>query len=174
MKKTVLSLLALLLLFCLLTACGNSGIIEPDVTAVPSDAPAAPGELDTGRLKEAMLDKLTEPLELTAESINELYFLDAADVTNAFGFTAMGGVFPDELIVVQATDDAAKARITEKLEERLADVKEQSRSYDEENFALAQSCRVLEKDLWVVLFLSPQHEAMEQDFFACFETVQED
>lgn len=76
----------------------------------------------------------------------------------------MDGVFPDEIVMIKATDADAAKRIEEKLNKRLEEVKVQSESYDAENYALAQECKVIKEGNYVALFLSAKHADMEKIF----------
>ena len=58
----------------------------------------------------------------------------------------------------------AASRVAEKLESRLAEIKNQSASYDAENYALAQKCKVTKDSNYVTLFVSAKHEDMQKIF----------
>ena len=47
---------------------------------------------------------------------------------------------------------------------RLAEIKNQSASYDAENYALAQKCKVTKVSTYVTLFVSAKHEDMQKIF----------
>lgn len=153
MKKLVPLLLALALLLAL-CACGTTA--EPEPTAVTDEIIA---ELS-----------IESPLSIPLERLLALYGIEAADVDAFSCFTTLdGGIFPDEVVIVRATDNAAAGRVEDCLNARLESVLSQAQNYDPESLAVAQQCRVQKTGRYVALFLSPQHEAMEQIYAAAFE-----
>lgn len=143
---------------------------EPGVTGSAADETAvsenAAEGVDLKALKDNMISSLgiENAADVAADRLTALYGIEAADVTDSACFITMQGVFPEEIVMVKAADDAAAARIAEKLLVRLQDVLNQSKNYDEENYALAQTCKVMSKNGYVALFISAQHEAMEKMF----------
>ena len=103
-----------------------------------------------------------EPSAVTDEIIE--------DIAAASSFTTLdGGIFPDEVVIVKAVDPAAAGRVEACLNARLDSVMGQAQNYDPESFAIAQQCRVQKNGNYVALFISPQHEAMEQIFDKAFQ-----
>ena len=153
MKKFVLLILALALL-CVLCACGTAA--EPEPTAVTDEIIATLA--------------IESPLTIPQERLPALYGIEAADIAAYSCFTTLdGGVFPDEVVIVKATDSAAAGRVEECLNARLASLLAQTQNYDPESLAIAQQCRVQKNGNYIALFISPQHEAMEQIYAAAFE-----
>ena len=70
--------------------------------------------------------------------------------------------------MVEAVDSAAAQRIQEKMENRLKEVKNQSQSYDAENYALAQKCTVETTGNYIALFLSAKYEDMQTIYHSYF------
>ncbi len=164
--KRLLTLLTAAALLLSLAACGNQSGSSGTGSSAGSQSGGGSGAVDIAGLKDTIISDLSiqDPMDLPAEQLGELYGIDAADVADSACFITMGGTFPDEIVMVEAADADAAARISEKLEARLDEVKTQSQNYDEENYALAQACRVMESGNTLALFLSPQHEAMENLF----------
>lgn len=153
--KRVLSVLLILILALSLTACGEDTSKAIDIAAV----------------KEQIITDLAIEGAMDVESsrLLNLYGIEEKDITASACFVTMDGVFPDEIIMVNATDAEAVERIEEKLNARLDEVKVQSQSYDPENYAIAQECEVITEGLTVALFLSPDHAAMEDIFNSAAE-----
>ncbi len=150
MKKLVPLLLAL----TLLGACGTTA--EPEPAAV------------TDEIIDAL--SIESPLSIPLERLLALYGIEASDVAAFSCFTTLdGGIFPDEVVIVRATDSAAAGRVEACLNARLESLLAQTQNYDPESLAIAQQCRVLKNGRYVALFISPQHEAMEQIYAAAFE-----
>ena len=150
MKKITAIILALLTLF-LLAACGGSA-----------------KDIDIAALKETIVTDLAvaDAMDVDASRLIDLYGIAAEDIEEAACYITMDGVFPEEVIMVKAVDADAAARVEEKLNERIEQVKVQSQSYDAENYALAQECKVIKEGNTVAMFLSPKHADMEKLFNA--------
>lgn len=151
MKRIVCAVLALMMILAL-TACSESG---SDNTAV-----------DIAAVKEQIINdlKIDGAMEVSSSRLLDLYGIEEAWIADSQCFVTMDGVFPDEIIMVRATDKSAVTQIEEKLTARLNEVKVQSQSYDPENYAIAQECKVITDDTVVALFLSPDHAVMEKIF----------
>lgn len=158
MKKFLSVILVLTLIFSF-AACTKN-----DAEGNPSDKTPSEITIDINALKNTIIEKaeLTDPLELNAEGLCELYDIDSADVSEAVCVTTLDGTFPDEVIIIKAANEDAQKRITDKLSSHLDDVKIQSQNYDAENFALAQKCRIIEKGNYLALFISAKHAQMEK------------
>lgn len=157
--KKFLSVILVLTLVLGLTAC-----TEKTPEEKPSDKTPSEITIDINVVKNTIIEKaeLTDPLELGAEQLCELYDIDVNDVTEAVCVTTLDGTFPDEVIIIKAANGEAKSRITEKLSSHLDDVKVQSQNYDAENYALAQECKIIEKGNFIALFISAKHAQMEK------------
>ena len=148
--KKLIAIISLTLILCMLCACGGEEAKVIDITKVKSDIVSQIG--------------ITEPMDVKADRLMDLYGIAATDVKTAACFVTMDGVFPDEIIMVEAVDASAASRIAEKLESRLSEVKNQSASYDAENYAIAQKCKVTKTGNYVTLFISAKHEDMQKIF----------
>lgn len=143
----------LIMVLCLFTGCAKSG---PDVT------------LDT------ILSEIETEFGLDAASrmsdmdLLDLYGIQASDLAEQASLTSMNGIFPDEIIMIKAKDEDALSRIQDKLENRLQEVLNQSRSYDAESYAVAQKCRVDVNGLYIALFVSANHEKMSEIYHSHF------
>lgn len=149
MKKIICILFAAFLMLSLF-ACGEDTVKDIDIKAV----------------KEQIISELAieGALDLASERLLALYGIEEADITESACFVTMGGVFPDEIVMIKAVDGDAADRIEAKLNTRLDEIKVQSQSYDPENYAVAQECKVLREGNTVALFMSAKHADMEAVF----------
>ncbi len=147
MKRIVILALALVLALSL-AACG------------------APKTMDIAAVKTQIMEQVkpVDPLDLPGERLGELYGIAAEDVKASACFITMSGAFPDEVVIVEATDAAAADRIEGKLQQRLEDVTNQAQNYDAESFALLQKCKVQRIGNYLALFISAENAAMQEIF----------
>ena len=129
----------------------------------PETPPAESGtSVDLSAVRADIISQLSiaDPLNLETDALLNLYGIDASLVAQSASFVTMSGTFPDEVILVEAVDEAAAATIQEKLQNRLNEVLVQSETYDPDNYQAAQSCQVRVNGLYVSLILSPKQADM--------------
>lgn len=160
MKKFLCVILTLTVIFTF-AACSGKPTEEK-----PSDKAPSGITMDINAVKNSIIEKaeLEDPLEIDLENLCERYDIAAEDVAEAVCVTTLNGTFPDEIVIVKAVNESAKLRITEKFSSRLDDVRVQSENYDAENYALAQECKIIEKDSYLALCISAKHAQMEKIF----------
>lgn len=124
------------------------------------------GAVDLAALKASMIEKLqiTNTVDMASDRLTALYGIDAADIADSACFITMEGAFPDEIVMIKAASADAAGRIAEKLGVKLEDVLNQSKNYDADNYAIAQTCKVVTKGDYVSLFISAKHVDMESMF----------
>ena len=134
---------------------------QPAEQKGPENVSAAPNLSD---IRTAMIDTfaIENPLLLEKEGLINLYGFAAEHLMQAVGYATMAGTFPDEIIMVEAVDEAAAAAVAEKLQARLDEVLVQSKSYDPENYKAAQACEVQVDGLLVCLILSPNQAELAE------------
>lgn len=161
MKKFISLLIAIIIAFSF-AAC------SPDNAEQSQDNDAV--TVDLAAVKANMIEQLSpvEPIDLQTESLLDLYGINAEDVAESACYTTMDGVFPEEVIMVKATDQDALARIEEKMNTRIDAVKVQSQNYDAENYAIAQKCEVQKNGNYIAMFLSPEYDTLTQIFNSYF------
>lgn len=159
MKRLIVMMLMLATL-CTLAACGNNSV-DPtkDTTPVTVDIAAVKAQI----LNDV---EIVDPLDLTTERACVQYYLDASDVKNSACMVAMGGAFPEEILMFEATDAEAAARIAEKLQAKLQDLLNQSANYDADTNALLKECKVETVGNYVTLFIHAKHAQMREIFNA--------
>lgn len=164
--KKILSVILVLTVIFTFASCTEKKEENNPSTNAPSEI-----TMDINAVKAEIIEKaeLKDPLEIETERLCELYDIDPSDVAEAVCVTTLDGTFPDEVIIIKAVNEDAKLRITGKLSSHLDDVKVQSQNYDAENYALAQECRIIEKDSFLALFISAKHAQMEKIFEESFK-----
>lgn len=179
MKRVFALMMALMALTMMLTltACGND---EPEETTDPAQTetvepgteegtetpdPAAGADL-AGLMAQMISDAgIADYIDVPAENLPNVYGIDGAQVVNAAAFNAMtGGAFPEEVVMIQAVDEAAAADIAAKLEGRLTAIADQAASYDPASLELAENCDVVTSGVYVGLFFSNHYDAMVSAF----------
>lgn len=144
---------------------------EENSEEVPSKEPASKEEtkavcVDLNAVKNAIVSGagVVDPLDVPTARLESLYGINTSLVKQAASFVTIEGAFPDEIVMIEAVSEEAAEMIQVLLGIRLSEVKEQSKSYDPENYALAQQCTVGKKGAFVSMFLAPQHAKMKAIF----------
>lgn len=152
MKKVLVSVLALIMCMCVLSACGggekalNDTPLSEALTKINADffgSGEAMREIDS-------LDKL------------ELYYdIVPADVAEFAAEVAKDSATKiDEVVLIKAIDEEAAKRIAEKLELRLQSQKDLCASYSPELLAVAEKCAVRTQGLLVSLVVTENYDAV--------------
>lgn len=185
MMKRLLTLLMALTMMLTMAACGKD---EPEETPAPegteqtevvepapeTDEPApevvepAAG-VDLEGLKAQMIAdcSISDYIDIALENAVNVYGLDASQVAAGAAFNATGeAAFPEEIVMIQAADEAAAAAVAAQLEARLATIAEQAASYDPTSLELAENCDVVVQGVYVGLFFSQHYDAMVSAFQA--------
>jgi len=139
---------------------------EPSTEEPVSKEEPKSTSVDLNAVKNAIVSGagVIDPLDVPAARLESLYGIDASLVKQAASFVTIEGAFPDEIVMIEAVSEEAAEMIQLLLGVRLSEVKEQSKSYDPENYALAQQCSVGKKGAFVSMFLAPQHAKMQAIF----------
>ncbi len=103
---------------------------------------------------------ITDYMEITTDRLLDLYGIQQVDLAQSASFATMSGVFPGEIILVEATDADAASRVAALLQNRLTEVLNQYKTYDAETYALAEACTVDLDGNIVSMFLSPDRSKM--------------
>ena len=137
----------------------------PAEKPVSKEEPKTPS-VDLTAVKNAIVAGagVSDPLDVPTARLESLYGIDTSLVKQAASFVTIEGAFPDEIVMIEAVSEEAAEMIQVLLGIRLSEVKEQSKSYDPENYALAQQCTVGKKGAYVSMFLAPQHAKMKAIF----------
>lgn len=183
--KRFASLAALLMTLVLalsLTACGGdktsddsqtndqpaSTTTETDSSTTDnSDANAATGTVDLAALRDQLIADCgyTDTLPVETAGLEAAYGITADEVASSASFQAtVGTAFPDEIVMVEATDATAAQDVATKLSNRLTAIADQAASYDPDSEALAKKCEVVTSGNYVGLFFSTHYDEMVSAF----------
>lgn len=137
----------------------------PSEESAPKKEPKSTS-VDLNAVKNAIVSGagVSDPLDVPTARLESLYGIDTSLIKQAASFVTIEGAFPDEIVMIEAVSEEAAEMIQVLLGIRLSEVKEQSKSYDPENYALAQQCTVGKKGSFVSMFLAPQHAKMKAIF----------
>ena len=162
--KKIVSILIALLIACSFAACSGGSDNE-----TPDNNNAAV-EVDLAAVKAQMIQELSpaDYIEIQAEALLNLYGIAAEDIESAACYTTMDGAFPEEVVMIKAKDADALKKIEEKMNNRIAEVKVQSQSYDAENYAIAQKSEVQKNGNYIAMFLSPDYDSLVEIFNSNF------
>lgn len=151
-KKTVLCVLCVLCAVLCLVSCGKETAKTIDLAALREQMKTQAG--------------IADATDLAADRLESLYGIAPEDVKEAACFLSMGAAFPDEVLMIEATDAAAAARIAEKLNVHMEELRVQAQDYDAQSYALFEKCKVGTAGTYVTLFCSPKAEQLQSIFDA--------
>lgn len=186
--KRFASLAALLMTLVLalsLAACGdkntaddsNQTTDQPATTQPADDGNAAQtngdaasdttGSVDLAALRDQIIADCgyTDTLPIETAMLENTYGITADQVKSSASFNAtVGTAFPDEIVMVEATDAAAAQDVASKLTNRLSAIADQAASYDPDSEALAKKCEVVTSGNYVGMFFSSHYDEMVSAF----------
>ncbi len=149
MKKIFVSVFAILMCMCLLTACGGAKTLND--TPLSDAMDKINTEVFGGGENMRVIDSL-DKLEL-------YYDIDPADVKEFAAEVAKNSATEiDEVVLVKAVDEEAAKRVAEKLELRLQAQKDLCASYSPELLAVADKCAVRTEGVLVTLIITESYE----------------
>ena len=169
MKKFFAVIMCILMVMSL-AACSQS--TEEETTAPPVETTQsgagstnAPAVVGTG-LKNKMVAEfdLKDPIVLDNSKLLDQYGITEDTIASQSSFIVLTGVFPAEIIMIEAVNEAAAKDVEAKLQSRLDNLKQQSQSYDADSYAIASACEVETEGNYVALFFSEHNEAMVDMF----------
>ena len=155
MVKKITAILMVAIMILSFASCGGAGD--------SADKTEAPKTIDLGAIKSEMITQfnIELPIELDNDKLLNQYGIAAQTVKASGSFIVLTGIFPAEIVMIEAVDEAAAKEIAGKLQTRLDDLKIQSQSYDAESYAIAQGCSVLTNGNYVAMFFSEHGAEME-------------
>lgn len=184
--KRFASLAALLMTLVLalsLTACGGDKTSDdsqtndqPTSTTTETngsttneggDTNATTGTVDLAALRDQLIADCgyTDTLPVETAGLEAAYGITADEVASSASFQAtVGTAFPDEIVMVEATDATAAQDVATKLSNRLTAIADQAASYDPDSEALAKKCEVVTSGNYVGLFFSTHYDEMVSAF----------
>ena len=112
---------------------------------------------------------ITGEIPVDAENLMALYGIASEDVEETACCITMNGIFPDEILMIQAVSEESADRVEQCLSSRLEQVMVQSKNYDPESYEIAQKCHVVRYGQYVSLFVSAKHEQMNEIYQTHFQ-----
>ena len=112
---------------------------------------------------------ITGQIPVDTVNLTALYGIVSDDVEESACCITMNGIFPDELLMIKAVSEDGADRVEQCLSSRLAQVMNQSKSYDPESYEIAQKFHVVRYGQYVSLFVSARHEQMNELYQAHFQ-----
>ena len=150
MKKVIVSVFAILMCMCLLTACGSTSKTLNDTPLFDVMSELNTQLFDDGNAMR-VIDS-TDKLEL-------YYGIDPADVKEFAAEVAKNSATEiDEVVLVKAVDANAAKRVAQKLELRLQSQKDLCASYSADLLAVADKCSVRTQDVLVSLIITEKFD----------------
>ncbi len=173
--KKLLAIVMCIVMVMSLVACSQS--TEEETTTTPVETTAAQADTsaqvqtpadttELGALKDKMIAEfgIKDPIVLDNSKLLDQYGITEDTIASQSSFIVMTGVFPAEIIMVEAVDEAAAKDVEAKLQARLDSLKQQSQSYDADSYAIASACEVETEGNYVALFFSEHNESMVELF----------
>lgn len=167
MKKLLVYTCVILMLIST-AGCANDSSTGTGSTGSPETTESMPVvvQIDIAALKTAIVQqmKVEDSMDLTQESLSDMYGFAQEDIKASACCIAMGGAFVEEIILLECVDDAAVERIEKKLQTKLSDAMDMAQNYDAESYAILQNCKVQKNGTYVALFVSAKAEQMQKLF----------
>ncbi len=172
--KKITAILLCVIMAVTLAACSSQDVEETTVPTesvqategAPADTESADGQATLESVKDEMIAEfgIKDPIPLNNGKLLDQYGITEETIASQSSFIVMTGVFPAEIIMVEAVDENAAADIQAKLQTRLDNLKVQSQSYDADSYAIASACEVEAEGNYVALFFSEHNEGMVEIF----------
>ena len=156
MKRLFIIAAAMILVACVLAACGGNASADVDMNALLSDINSTYGISD---LK--ILD--------TTGDLNRYYSIAEEDVKQFSAELTTKASQYNEIIIVEAVDDAAAGRIATQLNNHLDAQLNTAKSYDKDAVAMIEGCSVKQVNQTVYLVISDQAAAINTAIEAAFQ-----
>lgn len=147
MKKFAAILMTLCLLFAL-TACGGDTKTE---TAAPKNADLTAVYAGFGLSGDDMLT-------LAQTDLMDMYGIEPADVKQFAGAVNLTGISAEEIVLIEAVDADAAARVKTQLDARYESKANQMRDYLPDEYAIIEKCSVRVDGNYVAMIVSANAE----------------
>ena len=163
MIKKITAILMVAIMILSFASCGGAG--------GSSEKTEAPKTIDLQAIKNEMITQfnIESPIDLDNEKLLNQYGITAESVKASGSFIVLTGIFPAEIVMIEAVDENAAKEIKDKLQARLDDLKVQSQSYDAESYSIAQNCSIFTNGNYVAMFFSEHGAEMENLYLKYFE-----
>ena len=157
---TLAAALMALMMVLSLSACGETAEETGEESTVETTAPAAP--VDLAALREQLLTDcgISDFVNVETDALTNLYGIDAAGVASSASFSASSGAaFPQEIVMVQAVDEAAAGTMLNTLKGLVSQWIEADRDYAPEEVPKLEKAVLRQSGAWVVLVVANDPDA---------------
>ncbi|MBO5065679.1 MAG: DUF4358 domain-containing protein [Clostridia bacterium] len=163
MIKKITAILMVAIMILSFASCGGAGD--------SGEKAEAPKTIDLQAIKAEMITQfnIDSPIDLDNDKLLNQYGITAESVKSSGSFIVLTGIFPAEIVMIEAVDENAAKEIKDKLQARLDDLKVQSQSYDAESYSIAQNCSIFTNGNYVAMFFSEHGAEMENLYLKYFE-----
>lgn len=169
--KRILAVIFVLSLIFVFASC-NSETETDNTTATDNDTTAFV-EVSSVSVQDIMNEienkgYLPEnPVKLTKNDLLDYYGIEPSDVKDCAVVQNPSG-YQDEIIIIEAVDENAKATVKGILEDQINYKRDQMMNYDAEMFDILSDCHVITNGNYVALFISAEREAIGTIFNSYF------
>ena len=152
MKTRLFSMLCAVMLLC--CACGGSE------TKTASSTPAKTIDLPTLMTELTSTAAIDDPLILGESDMLDFYGIEAAQMKQFSAQQCSNGISAQEIVLVEAVDEAAASAIQEQLEKRLSSRMAESKDYLPDEYEIISGCEVVRDGLYVRLIIHAEEDAL--------------
>ncbi len=107
---------------------------------------------------------LPDMMELPKDMVADFYGVDPADCADGIYYISFDNMLADEVVLIDAVDEAAAKRIEKALTNRLAAKALEADDYAPDQYAIIKKCDVIRKDLTVAMLVSPEAKTLTELF----------
>lgn len=154
MKKTIITVTAVLMILVMLTSCGNS----------------TDGSADVQEIYGKITESVTMPevsVELDADDLADYYGIEADKVAEyAAVQDALG--YKTEIVIIRAADAASAEEIEVLFGDYIEYQKNCMRNYDPLQYEILGSSEVIRNGVYVAMFISSEQSTMAEIFSGFF------
>lgn len=154
MKKIICAILAALLALTLALAACAEAVPETEACteAVPETEAPAEGTLEAIL---ASFELSEEMMALGEEDLSDIYGIEAEDMVQFAAAVNSTGIKADEIVLVEAVDADAAARVQEALDNRYQAKLNELENYLPEEYAVVKACSVAVEGNYVSMIVAP-------------------
>ncbi len=107
---------------------------------------------------------LSDMMALDSSDLTDLYGISPEDVEQFEGKIRSDGIHPDEIVLIQAKNSQAAARIQDALTNRWESKGNEAKDYNPDGYALIQKCGVRTDGNYISMIVSPDYEALNSTY----------
>lgn len=154
MKIRFFSLVCAVMLLC--CSCGDS-----ETNPAP-----APTPVDFSALMETLttIAPIDDPLILGESDMLDFYGIEATQMKQFAAQQCSNGISAQEIVLVEAVDEAAASVVQEKLENRLSARMAESKDYLPDEYTIISDCEVVRDGLCIRLIIHAQEDALVEEY----------